>query len=152
MASDDSKRDEYKLKQKERARLARKAAYAQQKAKLQERKAAQKADPEYKKAQLIKRAEQKQKYKELKAKHKKTNKDIDETYLNDKNEKAEERLARDKAVFSTLKLAKDIHKNSVSQEEEQSNPEDDSQHYEYDEMLPASHRPKLRLVKSDSCD
>ncbi len=147
MAGDDSKRDEYKLKQKERARLARKAAYAQQKAKMQERKAAQKADPEFKKMQQLKKAEQRQRYKDLKAKRSDQEEVFDDTTS---QAKLEERIAKDKVVLASLKLAKDVQKVSLNDDETHPGTYDDP--WETSGEVPAAApRAKLRLVKSGDC-
>ena len=149
MAGDDSTRDDFKLKQKERARLARKAAYAQQKARMQERKTEQKADPEYKKTQLQKRAEQKQRYKDFKAKHKRPMPPMDDA---EKREKRADRQQKDKTVFASLKLAKDIHKNLAKFEEPEDTIPGDVVYSNDDDSPYIPQRPKLRLVKSDDCD
>ena len=148
MAGDDSKHDEYKLKQKERARLARKAAYAQQKAKMQVRKAAQKADPEYKKAKLAKRVEQRQRFKDLKAKHKAPEVEVDDTV---EKEKLEERVLKDQTVFASLKLAKDLHKNTEKADDADEASLDNTYSYDDDDTPYIAPKPKLRLVKSGDC-
>ncbi len=147
MAGDDSKKDEYKLKQKERARLARKAAYAHQKAKMQERKAAQKADPEFKKMQQLKKAEQRQRYKDLKAKRSEQEEIFDDTT---RQVKLEERVAKDKVVLASLKLAKDVQTVSLS-DDETSPPTYDDPWETSGEVAAAAPRAKLRLVKSGDC-
>ena len=148
MAGDDSKYAEFKLKQKERARLARKAAYAQQKAKMQERKAAQKADPEFKRAQLIKRDEQRQRYKELKAKHKAPKVEKSEPF---DQEKIEERLLKDQTVLASLKLAKDLHKITAKPDDTETTTFEHSYSLDDDDTPYVAPKPKLRLVKSGDC-
>jgi hypothetical protein len=148
MAGDDSKYNEFKLKQKEHARLARKAAYAQQKAKMEERKAAQKADPEYKKAQLIKRDEQRQRYKELKAKLKLPKVEKSETL---DQEKIEERLKKDQTVIASLKLAKDLHKIPAETNNSETFSNEHSYSLDDDDTPYVAPKPKLRLVKSGDC-
>jgi len=144
MAGDNSTRDDFKLKQKERARLARKATYAQQKLKMQERKAAQKADPEYKKAQQIKRAEHRQKYKDMKAKHKQRENALDDI---SQVEKVEERFLKDQEILSTLKRAKDIDPDTKLPNEKPDPALTDIWHEEREDSPLTHRRPKLRLVK-----
>jgi hypothetical protein len=148
MAGDDSKYAEFKLKQKERARLARKAAYAQQKAKMQARKAAQKADPEYKKAQLVKRAEQRQRYKDLKAKHVVPRVEKSETF---EQEKLEERALKDQTVIASLKLAKDLHKITAKPDKTETTSIEHRYSLDDDDTPYVAPKPKLRLVKSGDC-
>jgi hypothetical protein len=148
MTGDDSKYEEYKLKQKERARLARKAVYAQQKAKMQERKAAKKADPEYKQAQLNKRAEQRQRYKDLREKNKAPKVEVDNTL---EQEEKEERLLKDQTVFASLKLAADLHKNAVNTDDTNADSLDSTYSYDDGDTPYVAPKPKLRLVKSGDC-
>jgi hypothetical protein len=125
MASEDSKKDEYKLKQKARARQARKAAYAYQKAKMQERKDAQKADPEFKKAQQLKKAEQKQRYKDFKAKI------LDQERTAKNHQGLEGDSVKGKLVLASTNSNYDSQKDSLKKK---------------DETPDTTMRPKLRLV------
>lgn len=134
--------DDFKAKQKERARLARKAAYAKQKERLKERKAALQADPEYQRKQSERRQALRERYREEKQKLKSA-----DAASRRQNRQAERELSesarreRDRQILAEL-----IPASQLSDDHEQG-PETPAQHQPAQDK--PSPRPHLRLIKTE---
>jgi hypothetical protein len=134
--------DDFKAKQKERARLARKAAYAKQKERLKERKEALRADPEYQRKQAERRQALRERYREEKQKMKSADAASRRQSRQAARELSEsERRERDRQILAELIPAS--HLNS----DHEDRPETPTQEKPAQETT--SPRPHLRLIKTE---
>lgn len=106
MNSTETSENDFKIKMKERARLARRAAYEKQKSYHQERKQTLKASPEYQEKQAERKAEQRDRNKLFKNKSKKKDKIVEDQLAKQTKEEAlAEQRRRDAELLASLKPA-----------------------------------------------
>lgn len=106
MDSTETSKIDFKIKMKERARLARRAAYEKQKVYQQERKLALKASPEFQEKQAERKAEQRDRNKLFKNKSKLKDKIVEDQFAKQTKEEAlAEQGRRDTELLASLKPA-----------------------------------------------
>lgn len=136
--SSSERMNDYKQAAKERARAARKAAYAVQKERLKEKRKALKESPAYKERQAALKAKRRASYLEQKQKLKTKQKgEVKEEALAEAAAAEREQEARDEVVFSSLRLASEIN------EPQEPNPTESGPQEEL-----VRERPSLRLIVS----